>query len=371
MGFGVSLSHLLPGLSVAPAVGSTLLPAIPTFMFDQPRRRRRRRIIWPLLVTVVVVIALVVATGGGDTRSTIGYLEDMQNSALELSRAGSTLNGLVEDLARVDRSEFESVVTGVTEALAQAEELAEEEAPTPELVGAAGLYRLALDRWTEGIEGVSDAILRAADDPEDETAVDELALSVLLVRAGDEIYDALLDELARDEVPAPVAEMPDVRLLPVETPVTVLAPAWVSAARSGASGLPIRPSVRIEQVMTEPEWVTSADGSVVVPILSDTLDVIVVIANSGNTATSPGQLDLVFSGTEGEPIELTEDVPVIQAGASTTIIYAGLAVMPGSFYQVDLSLDPGGLDTFTEDNRFSTGFLVNQATTSTTEPESG
>lgn len=340
-------------------------------MFDPPRRRRRRRLIWPLLVTVVVAIALVVATAGDDARSTIGYLEDMQNSALELSRAGSTLNGLVGDLSRVDRSEFESVVTGVLEALGNAEELVEQDAPVPELVGAVSLYRLALDRWTEGVEGVSDSILRAADDPREEDVVDDLALSVLLVRAGDDIYEALLDELARDEVPAPVAEMPDVRLLPVETPVTVLAPAWVSAARSTASGLQIRPSVRIEQVSTEPEWVTSADGSVVVPILSDVLDVIVVVANSGNTATTRGQLALVFSGSEAEPVELTEEVPVIAAGASTTIIYPDLAVMPGSFYQLDLALDPGGLDTFAEDNRFSTGFLVNQATTSTSASDGG
>lgn len=335
-------------------------------MFEPPRRRRRRRIIWPLIVTVVVAVTLVVVSAGGDTRSTISYLEEVQNGALQLSRAGSTLNGLVGDLSRVDRSEFESVVTGVTDALDEAAEIAEMEAPSQELIGAVTLYRLAVGQWSEGIDGVSDAILRAADDPEDPDVVDDLAASVVQVRAGDRIYDALLEELDREDVPAPVADMPPVRLLPVDTPITVLAPAWISAARSDASGLPIRASVRIEQVSTRPEWVTSADGTTVVPVLSDTIDVVVVIANGGNTATSEGRLELTFGSGEEEPVTLADEVPVIAAGASTTIIFPDLEVSAGVFYQLDLALDPGGSDTFAEDNSLSTGFVVNEATGTTT-----
>ncbi len=335
-------------------------------MFESPRQRRRRRVIWPLLITFVVAVALVVVSAGGDTRSTISYLEEVQNGALQLSRAGSTLNGLVGDLSRVDRSEFESVVAGVTDALDEAAEVSRIEAPAPELIGAVTLYRLAVEQWSQGIDGFAEAILRAADEPDDQSVVDDLAASVVQVRAGDRIYDALLDELAREDVPAPVAEMPSVRLLPVDTPITVLAPAWVSAARSEASGLPIRPSVRIEQVSTRPEWFTSADGTTVVPVLGDTIDVIVVVANGGNTATSEGSLELTFSTGEAEPVILTNDVPVITAGASTSIIFRGLEVTAGTFYQLDLVLDPGGLDTFLEDNRMSTGFLVNEATETTT-----
>src|SRR5690606_36502246 len=108
---------------------------------------------------------LLVATAGGDVRSTITYLEDVQTSATEISRAGSTLRTLVGDLSRVDRSEFQSVVDGVETALDSAGAIVRDEVPNSEIVGAMTLYRLALESWTEGIEGFEESILRAADDP--------------------------------------------------------------------------------------------------------------------------------------------------------------------------------------------------------------
>lgn len=335
-------------------------------MFDTPRRRRRRRLIWPLLITVVVVVVVMVATAGDDARSTISYMEDVQSTATGISRAGSTLRDLVADLSRVDRAEFQSVVDGVVIALDEASEVASSEIPASEVVGAMTLYRLAVESWQQGIDGFEETILRAADDTTDQNVIDDLASAVVLVRAGDRIYEALLEELAREDVPSPVAEMPQVRLLPVDTPITVLAPAWVSAARSEVSGLPIRPSVRIEQVSTDPAWVTSADGSTVVPAVSDTIEVMVVVGNSGNTATSLGSLALRLVGDDSEPIERTQSVPVVEAAASTSIVFSDLAVTPGAFYQLELELDPGGSDTFADDNRYSTGFTVNEATPDTT-----
>jgi hypothetical protein len=340
-------------------------------MFDAPRRRRRRRLIWPLVITLVVVVALLVTTAGGDARSTITYLEDVQTSASEISRAGTTLRTLVGDLSRVDRAEFQSVVEGVEVALDDATAIVGTEPPDPELVGAITLYRLALDSWQEGMAGFEATILRAADDPLDDTVIDDLASAVVQVRAGDQIYGALHDEFAREDVPSPVTDMPEIRLLPVDTPITVLAPAWVSAARSEGSELPIRPSVRIEQVSTDPEWVKSADGATVVPAVSDTIAVMVVVNNGGNTATSAGSLALRFTGPDEEPVEATEPVPAIEPGASTSIVFRDLAVTPGSFYQLELELDPGGDDTFPEDNTYSTGFTVNEATPDTTETTTG
>lgn len=340
-------------------------------MFDSPTRRRRRRIIWPLIITFVVVIGVLVATAGGDARATISHLEDVQTSALAVSRTGSTLRTLVGDLSRVDRSEFESVVTGVREALDEAEEVADREVPDQELLGAMSLYRLAVESWRSGIEGFDDAILRAADDPSDQTAVDDLASAVVSVRAGDALYQALLVELAREEVPSPVAEMPEIRLLPVDTPITVLAPAWVSAVRSETSGLPMRPSIRIEQVSTTPEWVQSSDGSLVVPAVAETIDVMVVIGNSGNTVTEPATVTMSFQGQGTDPITDQQSVTEIQAGANTTVGFRELEVTPGTFYELIVELNPEGADAFADDNRFSTGFLVNEATPTTDTTVSG
>ena len=335
-------------------------------MFDQPRKRRRRRIIWPLLVTIAVAIGVVVATAGGDARATISYLEEMQVSAQRIAQVGATLETLVGDLSRVDRSEFESVVGGVRDALQEAADVAEIDVPDQELLGAKVLFRLAVDSWRRGIDGFSGAILLAADEPGNQEVIDQLASAVVSVRAGDEVYRALLEEFARDEVPSPVGQMPEVRLLPVDTPITVLAPAWVEAARSETSGLAMRPSIRIEQVSTSPEWVQSADGSIVVPAVADTIDLMVVVGNAGNTPT-----ELTFAARGAEPEEMTQPVSPIEPGMSTSVVFRDLEVVPGTFYELHLELDPQGPDTFAEDNRHSTGFLVNEATPTTDATSAG
>lgn len=340
-------------------------------MFDQPRKRRRRRIIWPILVTLVVAIGVIVATAGGDARATISYLEEVQLSAQQVARAGATLETLVGDLSRVDRSEFESVVRGVRDSLREAAEVAEMPVPDQELLGAQVLYRLAVDSWSQGIEGFSEAILLAADEPSNQEVIDQLASAVVAVRAGDELYGALLEEFARDDVPSPVGQMPQVRLLPVDTPITVLAPAWVEAARSETSGLAMRPSIRIEQVSTRPEWVQSADGTIVVPAVADTIDLIVVVGNAGNTPTGEASLSLVFAAQGAEPEELTQPVSPIEPGMSTSVMFQDLEVVPGTFYEIHLELDPQGPDTFSEDNRHSTAFLVNEATPTTDTTSAG
>lgn len=340
-------------------------------MFDAPKKRRRRRLLWPLLITVVAVVAVLVATAGGDARSTITYLEDVQTTARQIARAGSTLESLVGDLSRVDRTEFQSVVDGVRTALDDAAEVADNRAPDDELLGAMTLYRLAIEAWRQGVDGFADAIYLAADEPNNESVVDDVASAVVSVRAGDDIYGALLEEFDRDEVPSPVGEMPQVRLLPTDAPITVIGPAWVEAVRSEASGLAIRPSIRIEQVTTTPEWVQSADGQIVVPAVADTIDVMVVIGNSGNTATEEALVQLTFAGAGMEPVVETSSVPAIEPGASTSVPFRELEVTPGTFYELLVELDPQGPDLYLEDNRHSTGFVVNEATPTTDTTSAG
>lgn len=333
-------------------------------MFDAPRRRRRRRLVWPLLITVVVVIAVIVATSGKDARATISYLGDMRNAASDLALAGASLNDLVGNLSRVDRSEFQSVVSGVNDALVEAHQVAKSDPPDQTLVGATTLFRLAIDSWDQGISGFSEAILAAADNPDDNTAVDDVASAITDVRTGDRIYHALVEELSREDVPSPVGPMPEVSLLPTDVPITILAPGWVSATRSEESGLPLRPSIRIEQVATKPPWLTNADGDVVVPA-TDTLDLMVVVSNVGNTDSDAAELQMTLSTGEGDPVVTTKTVPILGAGNNTSVVFPNLAVTPGVTYQVDLALAPGGPDAVLDDNTHSAQFTVNAPTDTT------
>lgn len=333
-------------------------------MFDPPQKKRRRRIVIPILVTLAVAVVAVAGASGDDTRANISYLEDMHGSAAEVSRAGTALNDLVGDLSRIDRTEFESAVGLVDEALGAAQEVTPGEDPDPALVGATTLYRLAIEQWTEGIDGFSRSLLRAADDSSDREAVDDLANALVQVRAGDRIYQALVEELAREDVPSPVAPMPDVELLPMDDPVTVLAPAWVAAVRSETSGVALRPSVRIEQISSDPEFIMSADGDPVVPAPEDeTVDITVVVANTGNTVSDPAavELELGSVGSE-ETTQASEAVPVIEAASTTSVVFTDVPVVLGSTYEMTVTLRPGGIDLFGDDNQRSMRFVVNAAT---------
>lgn len=330
-------------------------------MFDQPRRRRRRRLVWPVLVSLIAAVAVVVYTVGSDAQTTIGYLADLRASAGELARSGTALSDVVADLSRVDRSEFSSVVDQVMASLEEASEVGAEEPPEASLVGAATLFRLAVESWQQGIEGAAEALLAAADDPDDSVAVDELTDAVVLVRAGDRIYQELTEELRRPGTPQPVTPLPEVELLPSDAPLTVLAPAWVQAARSATSELPLRPSIGIQQVSTTPEWVINAEEQLVVPA-TESLDVAVVVSNSGNAPSGPASLELVLAAGEGDSTVMSELVGGIEAGAQTSVIFSEVEVQPGTAYTLTVRMVGVEADLVPEDNEMVHELIVNAPT---------
>lgn len=334
-------------------------------MFDsmERTRKRRRRLLVPLLVTVTVVIGLLWSLSGTDARATIAYVEDMRTASEDLGVAGANLSTLVGDLSRVDRAEFVSVVDGVQSALEGAKLVADQDAPEPALAGAAALYRLAVERWTVGISEFSAAILTAADEADSALPESDLAEALVALRGGDRIYAALLDEFERDEVPDPVATLPTVNLLPTDAPISVIAPAWIAAARSVEGSLALHSSIGIEQIATDPEMLVAAADDVVIPATDDAIDVTVVVTNKGNTVSEPATVTILLVAIDGtEPREVTESVPAIEPGASTSVIFPDFEVFPSWNYVMDVTLAPGGPDGDVADNTQRIAFRINEAT---------
>ncbi|HSJ83891.1 MAG TPA: hypothetical protein VLA91_08725 [Acidimicrobiia bacterium] len=316
------------------------------------------RLLWPAVVTAVAVVAVVVSGAGADTRAELDYLDTMHDTASELSIGGETLRVVISRLARIERSELVTATDGIRASLDAGLELAEAGPPSDTLVATNALYRQAIEAWTVGVSGFTSGILAAADDPSSTVVVDNIANALAELRAGDRIYADLVRELGREEVPDPVAPMPELVMVPAAGELLTLSLAYVEASRSPNSGIALRPGLRVASITSEPRWNVNPSQQAVVPS-TELVDFWVVITNSGNVASDPERIDLTVGGAS-EPVALTETVPVLEPGEQTSIQFLEIPVVPGGIYEVVASLTELTNDTNFEDNTVSVMFEVSE-----------
>jgi hypothetical protein len=221
------------------------------------------------------------------------------------------------------------------------------------------LHRQALAAWDAGVSGLGSALLVAADDPTSTVVVDNIANALGELRAGDRLYQDMLIELAREEVPDPAAPMPQVVLMPTTGGLTSLAQAYVLAARSPESNLALRPGLAVSQVATEPEWEVNPEDVVIVPN-TDTLTFNVVVSNLGNVISPAVSLNFELSTEEQDPVIFEEPVPTLEPQQQTTISFPDIEVDSGESYEVALTLIGVQTDVNADDNEKRVEFTVSE-----------
>lgn len=315
------------------------------------------RILWPVILTLVAVIAFAVSTAGGQTKEDLEYLDEVQDQAVQLSIGGDSLRDVISRLSHVDRTELVTVVDGIREDVAAGLLLVEEGAPSDELTAVNALYRQALVAWDLGVGGLGSGLLTAADDPTNTAVVDIVANALAELRAGDELYESVVAELARADVPEPVAPMPEVAMMPDQGELFSLSQAYVEAARSDQNTLALKPGLALSQLIPEPDWTVDPEGQVVVP---NTTSIIfsVVVTNSGNVPSIEESLALMVTGG-AEPF--TREVPVesLAPGEQITIVFDPVPVEGGGVYEVTAALIISGSDGDFDDNEIVVIFRVN------------
>lgn len=322
----------------------------------RPRRRVTGRLLWPALLTVAAVVAVVVSGAGAETRAELEYLDAMYESASELSVGGDTLRLVISRLSRIERSELETATNGIREDLEVALELVEAGPPSDTLFAANALYRQAIEAWTVGVSGFTSGILAAADEPDSTVVVDNIANSLAELRAGDRLYSDLRRELERQDVPEPVAPMPEMIMLPAEGELLTLSLAYVEAARSVNSGIALRPGLKVASITSNPLWNVTPSDTAVVPATEE-VSFSVVITNSGNVASEPEHLELTIGGAT-DPVLLTETVPVLEPGEQTAVQFLDIPVAGGGVYEVSAAMPELVNDIDFEDNVLSVMFEV-------------
>ena len=324
----------------------------------KPKRRALGRFIWPILITVAAIVALVVADAGQSTRAQLEYLDELHTQASDIALGAEALFDVTSQLNSVDRVEFVTTTDAIRADLAAGIAHAELGAPTDALVAVNALYRQALQAWNRGVTGLASGVLVAADDPEDVVAADNIADALAELRAGDDLYLQLVAELEREETPSPVAPMPAIEMLRVDTPLASLSQLLVTAARAPSSALALRPGLGISQLVADPRWVVDPDGQAVMPA-TDEVTLFVVISNSGNVTSFPEQLIVTLTGG-AEPVEMSFELEPIQPGRQRTIQVDSIPVEPGVAYEVSAVLFVTNPDVSLDDNEISVVFRVNE-----------
>jgi hypothetical protein len=328
-------------------------------LIDQPKPRRRSlgRFLWPLVITAAAVVAVVITSAGDDTRAELAYLGELHESASNLSIGADSLRVVISRLARIERSELETATNGLREDLETAQELVERGPSSNILVGANAAYRRAVEAWTVGVSGFSSGILTAADDPTNTVVADNIANALAELRAGDRLYSDVVRELEVEGVPDPVAPMPEILMLPAEGELFTLSLAYVEAARSPNSGIPLRPGLQVASITSDPLWNVDPNDQAIVPA-TEQLSFSVVVNNAGNIASEPEPIELTLAG-ESDPVILSEIIPSLAPGQQTAVRFLEIPVTPGSLYEVAAALTAAANDTNLEDNTLTVLFEVN------------
>lgn len=328
-------------------------------IFDPPPKSRRRlitRLILPAVVIAAVTIAAVVSAAGEETRLELEYLQSIQDQAEQLARSGTSLADVMSRLDEVDRDEFTTVFDAVGADLDEAQVFVAEEPPTDSLRPVRALYRQAVTAWDDGARGVSSAILRAADDPDDIAVINDTSDSLAKLRAGDSLFQDLKREFEREETPEPVTPPVDVRMSPSDSGLVSLSTSYIAAARRSTAELGLRPGLRMSQVISDPDWDINVEGQPVVPA-TETVAISAVVTNSGNVASEPESVTMELEGG-AEPIVANAEVPALQPGGQTTIEFEPLEVIPDTLYEVRVFLELGTPDSDMTDNERRVQFTV-------------
>ncbi len=316
------------------------------------------RLIWPLLIVVAVILAVVVSAAGEETRVELDYLGSVHAQSAELAKSGDALREVVSRLQRIDRNEFVAVIDGIREDIAAGLTLSEAEPPITSLVSVHALYRETLVTWDAGLATFSEAILAAADDPENPAVVDGVAEGLAEIRAGDQTYARMVAAMAREDIPEPLAPMPTVVLMPAEGRLLSLAASYVDSARSENSRLALRPGLSVSQLVSEPEWQVNPDEQAVMPATT-AAEFSVVVSNVGNIRSEIVPLVLELIGGP-EPIRLSDAVGPLEPQQQVTVIFDPVAVEPGGIYEIRATLAVAGNDSSFDDNEISVEFSVNE-----------
>jgi hypothetical protein len=301
-------------------------------------------------------LGIVVTAAGVETRSQIDYLTRLQADATRVAQGGAALPGVTTRLSTISREEFITAMDIVVGDLETAVAFSDEEPPTAAVLPVRALYRQAVTAWHGGAGALAEAVLHAADNPNDNAAVDRLVAALAQLRVGDAVWAQLLAEMERADIPEPLSPLPDIVMSPASGPLLNVALVYTEAARADTNTLGLRPGLRVSQLVSEPAWQVDSNNQAVVPVTEE-IAFSVVMSNVGNVDSEALELILRLEGGP-EPVQAAMTVEPLAPGQQVTLVFEPFTVTPGATYLVTATIGTSAPDADLEDNTITLQFRV-------------
>ena len=288
------------------------------------------------LLLVIVAIGFLVSRQT-EQRGTVEFFaaadEATSIHADAAAELGSTLSQLGPALSR---QEVTRSLEDITAQAAEADALLDIEVP-PRVGNLYGHLSVASASWATGAADLERVVLGIMDEEITQGAEQQLQTALDVLRVGDAAYAMFLADVAVFESDLTIPDFEPIHYIDTETYGALTYDAQNLALRIAAAyNLAPQHDLSVTGA-TDPEPVGDREGIPVVPF-SDALVVNVVVSNIGNEEETsiPVSLSLVDVET-GEVSSEDATIDSLAAGASTTVTFADLPVVPGGLYQVTAS----------------------------------
>ena len=343
--------------------------------YDQRRRKRRRNLILPVVASVVIGAFVLVGSLSRDTLVARDFYDATMGIVIDLQSDAETFMALTTSPFVNDRDEYVAELEQVEGALEEALTTlpAREDLPI-EVTGTLRLATRTLEQWQLGVASYKAASLMLVDEPGSGIAEIELADALAELRVADELYLVLIDEMDALRVDLDIGELnaPDVQFVPANASTAGFVAGLASRLRE-AEVLAGRRDIAILNVVTSPAPLGGEDFDVERLPFTETVEIQVVVLNSGNQPEEGLSIALVVQNVDSQDaVQESRTIELLDSGAQEAVSFADIPVQAGQLYRVTVFIVTSVVDLATPGAETFDFFVSQDAeipdTTTTTAP---
>ena len=309
------------------------------------------------IASAVVLLGLLAFRFIDDRSRVMAYVDAARETVATYQALAARADALVAGIEEADRPALLAVLGETSlEAAAAENSLLGVDIPG-DVAPAAGFLTAAVGAWRDGLTALESGVELLLEDPGDVAGVAALGSAFLDFRVGDRAYShfvALIADAAGERPFPGVAFVPAGQELRYDADLVV-------KRLAALESLVADHDIALADVRFDPEPTGDREGRLVIPF-SAVLNLEVSVVNRGNEpeADIPVRLRLV-----GLDTDITHDdsqlIESLEPGAAVNLLFVGLPVQPGKFYEVVLFADLES-DEDPSSNEYSEAFYRNDST---------
>lgn len=310
---------------------------------DRRFRRRRWLLIILTLIAVVVSIAYLV-TRQTEQRGAVGFFAAADEATTLHATAAAELESALGSIGGTPRQDLINRFKRITATASEANALLDVEVSQTVAASYGSLSTASLS-WSKGVAQVERVMLALMDGGSANTATGELSAAFDELRAGDAAYVLFMESL---EDPIENIDISKFGLItyinPNPTNPELYDPVTVVLNVSSSYELAAHRNVTVTGQL-DPEPVTDRGGIPLIPF-ADMVNLTAVVTNTGNEVAASVIVMLELLNVDsGELVSATDTIAEIAGGASSSVEFPDLSIVPDGLYQVKLTV------TIDNDNR--------------------